>query len=396
MHAMRQLKNAIALLYAFSTLIAVNFIFNVHHAGVAYVNSSFLGQFFSPEWVSVIYVIQSLVVLCALLAAPYLIGIFGPRGLLILLIPVAQIAVLFLGLSQDPVSAVFFFILQGIAIWILFYLLDLYVEGATKKEEQTGGIRASFLTAGNIAIFFGPIMIALFVIGDYYAPLYAVSAALLIPAFALALTSFSKLESAAPKKNAFIAALKTLRCCRPGVGYAIAAQFLLRVFYSWIVVYIPLYLIYEAALSWQAVGTLTALALFAFILLEVPLGILADRYFGEKEIMIIGFAILGISTALLSLIPIAALVLWGIAFFFTRVGAAMVEITTEAHFFKKVNETDSALISVFRVMNPLGFVVGPLVAVILLPFTGLQFIFGFFGAILLIGIPIALRIVDTK
>lgn len=393
---MKHLKSAFALLHAFATLITMNFIFAVHHSGVSYVNSSFLGQFFSAEMVSVIYIVQSLLVLGGLLAAPYLIGVMGPRGLLILLIPIAQLSILFLGLSRDPFSAVFFFIVQGIAIWTLFYLLDLYVEGATKKEDQTGGIRASFLTAGNIGVFFGPILVAFFVAGDYYAPLYAVSAALLIPAFALALTSFSRLESAAPQKNAFVSAVRTLRCCRPGISYVIGAQFLLRVFYSWVIVYIPLFLIYQAGLSWQAVGTLTALALFAFILVEIPFGILADRYFGEKEIMAIGFAIMGTATALLSLIPVAALVLWGIAFFFTRVGAAMVEITTEAHFFKKVNETDSALISVFRIMNPLGYVVGPLIAIILLPFTGLQFIFGFFGAILLIGVPLALRIVDTK
>lgn len=393
---MGRFRRARTLFHGFTTLIVVNFVLNLHNAMVAFVHSPLLGQFYSTEVISLLYIVQSSFLILTLLLVPTIIGFIGPRSLLITLIPVVQFAVLFFGIAKDPVSATFFFMLHAVALWTIFYLLDLYVEGMTKDEGKTGGIRASFLTAANLAIFLGPLAVVFLVAGTYYAPLYAASALVVVPAFALALTAFSKLPTRAPKKNAFREAFQTLSCCRPGVVYAIASQFLLRTFYAWTGIYAPLYLIYTVGLSWQVVGTLITFAMFAFVLLEIPLGILADRYFGEKEIMTIGFIILGIATALLSFVPVTPIVWWGLVFFITRIGAAMVEITSESHFFKRVNETDSGLVSLFRIMNPLAFIVGPALGILFLFFVPLQYLFAFCGVILLFGATLSMRIIDTK
>ncbi|PIR85346.1 hypothetical protein COU15_01260 [Candidatus Kaiserbacteria bacterium CG10_big_fil_rev_8_21_14_0_10_45_20] len=393
---MGRFKRVSTLIRAFTTLIVVNFVLNMYSVSVAYVSAPFLERFFSPETISMLFIIQSAAVLIGLLLIPTFISFIGVRALFIMLIPLLQLTVLFFGLAQDFISAAFFFIVQGIILYIIFYILDLYVEGSTQRETETGEVRAIFLTAGNIAGFFAPLIIALLVINEYYPPLFAFTTIILTPAFALALTAFRKLPTIAPKKNAFLQAIHTIRHCRPGVSYVLGANLLLKIFYSWIVIYAPLYLVSVAGISWQALGTMLALALFAYVILEIPLGFIADNYLGEKEIMVAGFLILGASTALLSFIPTAILLLWGIAFFTTRVGAAMVEISTEAHFFKKVTADDSALISVFRITTPLGFIIGPFVALLLLPITGLQFVFGFFGVILLVGAILASRIVDTR
>jgi len=89
-------------------------------------------------------------------------------------------------------------------------------------------------------------------------------------------------------------------------------------------------------------------------------------------------------------------VVWSIAFIATRIGAAMVEIGTESYFFKQVTEADVEIISAFRALLPFGGVIAPLVALAVLPFIPLQYLFAVFGALFLTVIPIALRIIDTR
>ena len=74
----------------------------------------------------------------------------------------------------------------------------------------------------------------------------------------------------------------------------------------------------------------------------------------------------------------------------------MVEITTESYFFKQVNEKEASLIGTFRMLSPLGRVIAPTLALIILFFGSLQSLFAIYGIIILSGIFFAFRLVDTR
>jgi len=175
-----------------------------------------------------------------------------------------------------------------------------------------------------------------------------------------------------------------------------AANLVLQTFYSWMVIYCPIYLNKVIGFSWEEIGIIIVIMLLPFPLIQYPLGKLADRKYGEKEIMITGFIIIGICTILLSFIHDNNIALWSIGLFMTRIGAAAAEIMMETYFFKTVSPRDAAALGVFRITRPLSYFMAALISIIGLMYVGQSMMFIVIGAICLLAlIPIA-TIKDTK
>jgi predicted MFS family arabinose efflux permease len=87
---------------------------------------------------------------------------------------------------------------------------------------------------------------------------------------------------------------------------------------------------------------------------------------------------------------------WGAIFFFSRCGAALVEAMRETYFFKMVDVEDVDYINLFRVIFPLGYLLAPLLGIIILRYYPLNCIFLFLGIVLVAGIYFAARLKDTK
>src|SRR3989338_7120911 len=158
-----------------------------------------------------------------------------------------------------------------------------------------------------------------------------------------------------------------------------SANFILRFFYSWMIIYTPLYLHNHLGFSWSEIGPMFTIMLVPFVLLEIPAGRLADSRYGEKEIMSLGFIIAAVSTAALSFIAVKSFWLWASLLFLTRVGASLIEITTESYFFKHICSSNSNTLSFFRMTAPLALIFGPLSA------TAFLFFFDFKNLFLVLG-----------
>ena len=74
----------------------------------------------------------------------------------------------------------------------------------------------------------------------------------------------------------------------------------------------------------------------------------------------------------------------------------MVEIMSETYFFKKIDRTDSELISIFRYTSPLAYLIGPLLATIILQMFSYQILFATLSVIVLLGTYFSHEIKDTK
>jgi MFS family permease len=129
--------------------------------------------------------------------------------------------------------------------------------------------------------------------------------------------------------------------------------------------------------------------------MQYPLGQFADKKYGEKEIMAIGSPYVGISTIALSLITSNSLLVWAMALFVTRIGAASAEIMMEIYFFKTVSPRDSAVLGSFRITRPLSNFIAPLITGFGLLFTSHEYLFVIIGLICLGALYPVLKIKDT-
>ena len=125
------------------------------------------------------------------------------------------------------------------------------------------------------------------------------------------------------------------------------------------------------------------------------MGEIADRYLGEKEIMSLGFFIIG-STLLIMPFLGKSFLVWMAILFLSRVGASFVEITTESYFFKKVTEKETGLLSIFRLFRPTSVVVAGVLGIVFLNLFSIEKIFFLVAIIVLVGFRESLYINDTR
>ena len=79
------------------------------------------------------------------------------------------------------------------------------------------------------------------------------------------------------------------------------------------------------------------------VFLPYELGYLADKKFGEKEMLIIGLLILAVTTFLFVVITSTELFLWILLLVASRIGASFVETMSFSYYFKKVGVEDPSL-----------------------------------------------------
>ena len=133
-----------------------------------------------------------------------------------------------------------------------------------------------------------------------------------------------------------------------------------------------------------------------FVLFVIPLGRLADLYIGEKEIMTAGFILTAFAVASIGLVENTSFLVFTTILFLTRMGASAIEITSESYFFKHVSSDDPDIISIFRMMRPLAYVLAPFVAAICLIFLSFTKIYFVLAIIVFFGIKFSLALKDTK
>jgi len=374
-------------------LYLIGFILNLHVAIPTYINSTYLSEFLREGLVGLIYTIGSIMAVALLILLPKLLRRFGNFNISILILLLEILAVVALALTNNPV---FIFISMALTlglIRIIGFNIDVFLESLS-KDESTGGTRGFFLSIANVAWVISPLLAA-FVLGeDNYSRLYIVSALVAVPVLFMFIYKFRDFKDPVYHQVPFLKTLKTM-LARKNIKRVVITNVLLRFFYSWMVIYTPIYLREHVGFEWSEIGIIFTIMLVPFILLEAPLGKIADEYLGEKELLTLGFFIMAVSTAYLSFINGGGILVWALALFMTRVGASMVEIMSETYFFKKIDGTDSNILSVFRMTAPVSYIVGPLVATVILSFIGIQYLFLVLGVIMLIGLHYSLALKDT-
>lgn len=371
-----------------------NFFVSFHYALIIYINSSFLSNIFSDAQVSAIYIIASILTTLTLINISRILEKIGLYRFTLYLLTIEFLCTIGLTVAKSPILVGMYFILHTITIATLLFNMDVYVENVSKDKSIVGEIRATYLTIANATIVLAPIFIAIIVTDSVYSYIYLLSSISILPLYFL----IKKFKDITHKPIEHIQIRQAVMDYMKDLDLynVFIAQFILQLFYAFMIVYTPLYLQKYIGFSWSEIGIIFTIMLLPFILFELPVGELSDRKYGEKEFMTIGFVIMGLSTLFISFITVKVFWMWATILFITRIGASFVEISIETYFFKKVDDEKTNVVSLFRVARPISFIVAPILATIAFQFIEFQYIFILIGLTMIFGTRYSMALNDTK
>lgn len=359
-----------------------NFFASAHFFLVIYVLAPFLATLMPANSTGLVVCLGAIITLTAFPVMPRLVARYNPQRLALIIATLQAAFLLTLAISPTPVTAVLMVMLVCAGAPLLMYQLDLLLESLVTTESATGRVRTAFLTAGNAALVLSPVVIALFVTtADQYERLFLIAAGSLLPfIFLLVLRPLPKSER---PTLANMRAAVTRVTQEPDLRAVLFGHGVLQFYYHLAPLFIPLYLHTALGMPWHTLGWVLATCLVPFVLLEYPAGWLADKRYGDKEFMLAGFVLMGSAFAAVACIQATSSLCFILAILITsRAGAALVEAMTEGHFFRKVSESDADLVSIFRMMRPLGALTAPLIGSILLSIASYSILFTVTGVMI--------------
>ena len=380
----------------FGALYTAMILLSLHWAVIVYLNSSFLDQFMSKSAISLLYTVSSLATVGIFLVLSHILNRVGNYNLILVLALLELSALVGMAITDSVVPAVAFFMLHNAVMPFILFNLDIFMEEMIGDEEgTTGGRRGLYLGIMSLAGAIAPLASSFLIDGDTtrFEHAYIGSALLMIPFILVIMRFFRTFEDPAYDRVDIFSTIKSY-WHRSDIRNVFFAHFSLQLFFAWMVVYSPLYLVTVVGFSWSEVGLVLFAGLMAYVFLEYPIGIIGDKYIGEKEMMALGFVILAVSVSWFAFIG-HDVGTWMLAMFMTRVGASFVETTTESYFFKHVDPTETGLLSIYRLTNPLSVVIATTVGVFafnLFPFEKMFFIL---AIIIFFGLKESLLLRDT-
>ncbi|USN87776.1 MAG: MFS transporter [Candidatus Nomurabacteria bacterium] len=380
-----------ALIYLLSTIFAFQTLLT------AFIGSTYLEQFIPAEYVGLVYATGSFGAIVLILLSSNILRKIGNVAYILILILSLIILLLFLGFAPTPTLTVVAFALYMATFPQIYLNIDIFLETLIGTDEHsTGSRRGIILSLMSVASFCAPLTMGYIVGGDNNLPqVYFSAAGIAFLIFILVVARFRHFYDppyeAIDIRTVLINSLKNL-----DIKIVMYAQFLLQLFFTWAVIYIPLYLATEIGFDWSGISKIIAAGLFAFILVEYPAGRLADEKIGEKEMMATGFLFLALASATITFTDSTNILTWMVLMFVSRIGASLVEVTSESYFFKHVQGDDSNVISFFRLTRPLGNLIGAGLGSLALIFLPFNLIFIILALIMTTGIFATIRLTDTK
>ena len=362
------------------------FMYSIHIALTLYINSSYLQNYFSNDIVGILFSISAFITIIGLAVLPHFLKKFGEKkilvtGLIANIIFLASLAFV----SAPSIIPILFVIYFSLNSLILFGI-DIAIQDVSDPS-HTGSMRGLFLALRHLALMGVPLVAGLIIERYDFPVVYGLAAIVML----VSLLTFSRIHNLPEpeyKERPIFQTIKLLRRSK-NMAKIFASNFLLQFFYVWMVIYVPLYLVNNLGMSWSKIGGLIAVMLAAFVLFDYPLGLIADKKKATRAFLIIGFIIMAATVFIIPFITTTSFIIWALVLFGTRIGAAAVEVMTEAYFFKHTEPGDVATMSLFRDTQPLAYLSAPLIATLIMSVSSISTIFIVLPIILIIGACVA-------
>lgn len=307
---------------------------------------------------------------------------------------VASSGLLYLISAVADIKVVPLFILYFSLNSIVLYGLDLFLEHYS-KESETGNIRGLYLTLGNIGWVVAPIISGVLGTKFGFSIIYLVAAFSVVITLCIVFFSQKGFVDKAYPQTHFIDGMKAL-LKNKDLRKITFLNFILQFFFVIMVIYSPVYLTSIIGFSWKTLGVILSIMLLPFVIFPFPSGYIADKFLGEKELMFGALIVMGLATIYFTRLGNSNFLVYALVLFMTRMGASIFETMCDSTFFKRVTDADSAIISTYRNMMPMAYVVGPLIGAAIFSLTSYTTLFTLLGIVMLLSSLYVLRIKDTR
>lgn len=363
------------------------FLFTLSLGLIYYITSTYLSTFMSEGRVGLLYTAASLASLVGLLIAPVLLRKLGAYTFLLLSAFCAAVLLIALAFAKTATFASVVFILSFPFNNIVLFALDEFIK-IFSEDGKTGSTRGLYLTVCHIALI-GTQLAFWLGLGSYsFRTIFLLSAGtVLVFLFTTAISLRKVPEPRYDHGNVLKFVGKYFK--KGALVRAYGLSFLMQLFYAWMIIYTPIYLSQHLGFSWQEIGFILALMLLPFLFIPYSLGSYGDK-FGERRMLMVGFAVASIATLLLFFVTAREVWIWALLLFFTRIGAASIEVMADTYFFKHIHAENEEFIGVYRTSTPVAFVLGPLLASLIFPLLPtFHFLYVILAAFMLWGVYIA-------
>lgn len=374
----------------------MTFLYALHYAIPLFATSSYLHKYFNSSLVSSIYVGGSLLALFASLSLAKSLQRFHSYKFTFGIAVTEIITVILFGYTENlyllPVLFIIHFVLQN----LLYICLNIFIESFS-AHAKIGSIRGLFLAILNLGILISPLIGGMILSLSSFEVLYTVAALTLVPyLFFLHKYLHHIKEPAYHTVNIIEAATKAFR--NKNLRAAIIAELVVQSFYAVMIIYSPIYLTTIGIPLTTYLSIIIPLALLPLVILPYELGLLADRKFGEKEMLIIGLLILTVTTFLCVITTTKDIRVWTLLLLVSRIGASFVETMAFSYYFKKISDDTPSLTALFINMHSVATLLVATVGVLVAPFLGErpQLMFVILGCAIVWSISYVLPMRDTR
>ena len=364
----------------------LSFLFSLHIALSAYVNSNFLSDIIGEKYVGILYTIASIITLALLSKSSSVLKYFGNKRLSLWLLITNMLSLAGMIISRNPVIIGTSFVIFTSTNTQILFCIDIFIEHFGDKS-AVGKNRGLYLTMVSLAWMISPLISSFLITQEGgYKTIYLIAFVATIIIIIGLLLSVKKFKDKTYQKTPFIESYKYLKTNRHMLAITMV-NFILQFFYAWMTIYMPLYLHKHIGLPWGQIGIIFTAMLAPFVIFELPIGLFLDKYHkAKKTLLAIGFVIMGASTILISGMTTRNILWWSIILFITRIGASIIETASETYFFMHIKEEETYLLSIFRDMIPVAYIIAPIISTIVFIFFPLKFLFAILGIIVLSGL----------
>ena len=364
------------------TLFLASILFSFHAALLAYVHSSMLKTLVSEQRIGICFSISSIISLAVLAIAPKIEKSWGPYKLLVRILAISAVLLAAIAYTKNA-STVAFFVVYFSLNTLVWYNFNLLIEHFATSRSM-GSLRGLYLTATNLAWVGAPsIAGALISYGGIKKP-YMFAIIPIVLSLVL-LLRYKKVLGSRERMHRSHDMLEAIRILykKPDLRKILTLTWILQIFFSLMALFMAPYLVHRG-LSWEHIGFVFSVMLIPFVLFEFPVGRYLDRSHNERGVLILGFALMALAVVYI-LTPLhTSWIYFAIVLFVSRIGASIVEVTTDSYFFRHIDEHDVGLAGIYQSAIPLGYLVGPLFGGVLLAAGGFHLLFTVFTAGLLL------------
>lgn len=350
----------------------VSFLFGFLDAFFIYVLSSFFSEISGSTNVGIFYFISYSIVLVSLFFLQPLIRRIGRSQVLYLALGISVGAAMVLAVASGPLVLIGAALLLIITTNITWVSLDILLENFS-QDRVSGSIRGLYLTIMNTGLLAAPFLSLKTLDAFGYDGIFLILVIGYVIVFIITLLSFRHDNQVFQKKIRFGFTIRKI-LSEKNLLRIFYISFAMEFFYALMIVYTPIYL-RTLGYDWDAIGIMFTVMLIPFVVLQYPLGVLADRYFGEKEMLMGSIIIVFVATAALPAIGVGNVATWALMLLLTRIGIAGIEILRDAYFYKQIDANDMDIIAFFRTARPLANIIGAIISVPMLLLFPLQSIF---------------------